>query len=61
MAPISLHLEDKGVNPVHTHSYTVPISVEQQHTEIARLIDIDVLGGNYSSEWACTKFTIAKK
>jgi hypothetical protein len=62
MDPISLHLADKGVKPVHARPYTVPRSVEQQlRTEIARLVDIGVLDEYYSSELASPTFAIAKK
>jgi hypothetical protein len=47
------------VNPncksVHTRSYTIPRSVEQQlheGKEILRLVDIGVFEEDYSSEWA---------
>ena len=62
MDPISLHLIDKGVKPVHARPYNVPRSVEQQlRTEIARLVDIGVLEEDYTSEWASSSFAIAKK
>jgi hypothetical protein len=36
MGPISLHLIDKEVKPVHARPYTVPRAVEQQlRTDIA--------------------------
>ena len=62
MSPISLQLKDQGSKPVHSRPYTGPRSVEQQlGKEIARLVDIGVLGEDYSSEWASPTFAIAKK
>jgi len=62
MNPISLHLIDKGVKPVHARPYTVPRSVEQQlRKEIARLVDIGVVEEDYTSEWASPTFAIPKK
>jgi hypothetical protein len=60
--PISLHLIDNGVKPVHACPYTVHRAVEQQlRTEIARLVDIGVLEEDYTSEWASPTFAISKK
>jgi hypothetical protein len=43
MDPISLHLGEKGVRPVHALPYTVPKAAEHQmRTEIARLADMGV-------------------
>jgi hypothetical protein len=53
---------DPNCRPVHAHTYTVPISVEQQlRKEIVRLVDIGVLEEDYSSEWASPSFAIPKK
>jgi hypothetical protein len=64
--PISLQLIYSYCKPIHVHAYTVPRSVEQQlkHSkEIVRLVDIGVLEGDYSSEWASSiqSFAIPKK
>jgi hypothetical protein len=60
--PISLHLIDKGVKPVHDLSYTVPREVEQQLcTEITRLVDIGVLEEDYTSEWASSSLAISNE
>jgi hypothetical protein len=64
--PISLQLMDPNCKPIHAHAYTVPRSVEQQlqHSkEIVRLVDIEVLEEDYSSEWASKSpsFAIPKK
>jgi hypothetical protein len=51
--PISLQLMDPNCKPIHTRTYTVPRSVEQQlqqSKEIVRLVDIGVLEEDYSSE-----------
>ena len=62
MEPIPLHLADKGVKPVHARPYTVTRSVEQQlRTEIARLVDIEVLEEDFSYEWTSPTFAIVKK
>jgi hypothetical protein len=62
MDPISLHLIDKGVKPVHARPYTVLRAVEQQlRTEVARLMDIGVLEEDYASEWASPTFAIPIK
>jgi hypothetical protein len=62
MDPISLHLIDKGVNPVHACPYTVSRAVEQQLcTDIARLVDIKVLEEDCASEWASLTFAIPEK
>jgi hypothetical protein len=53
--PIGLQLMNPNCKPIHARAYTVPRSVEQQlkHSkEIVRLVDIGVLEGDYSSEWA---------
>jgi hypothetical protein len=64
--PISLQLMDPNCKPVHASAYTVHRSVEQQlqHSkEIVRLVDIGVLEGDYSYEWASRipSFAIPKK
>jgi hypothetical protein len=53
MEPISLQLIDPNCKPIHARAYTVPRSVEQQlqHSkEVVRLVDIEVLEEDYSSE-----------
>jgi hypothetical protein len=60
----SLQLMDPNCKPVHARVYTVPRSVEQQlqrSKEIVRMVDIEVLGEEYCSEWASLSFTISKK
>jgi hypothetical protein len=50
MDPISLNFINKGVKPVHARPYTASRAVEQQlRTEVARLLDIEVLKENYTS------------
>jgi hypothetical protein len=62
MAPISRNLIDPGSKPVHARPYTAPRSVEQQlRKEIARLVVIEVLEEDYTSEWASPSFAIVKK
>jgi hypothetical protein len=64
MEPISLQLMDPNCEPIHARAYTVPRSVEQQlqhSNEIVRLVDIGVLGEDYSSKWSSTSFAIPKK
>jgi hypothetical protein len=53
MEPISLQLMDPNCKPVHARAYTVPRSVEQQlqqSKEIVRLMEIEVLEEDYSSQ-----------
>jgi hypothetical protein len=55
---------DCNCKPIHAREYTVPRSVEQQlqkSKEIVRLVDIEVLEEDYSSEWASPSFAISKK
>jgi hypothetical protein len=57
---------DPNCKPIHARAYTVPRSVEQQlqqSKEIVILVDIGVLEGDYSSEWASfvPSFAISKK
>jgi hypothetical protein len=62
MEPISLHLIDKGVKPVHARPHTVPRTVEQQlRTEFARFVDIGVLEEDFTSEWVSPTFAISKE
>jgi hypothetical protein len=61
---ISLQLMGPICKPIHARAYTVPRSVEQQlqqSKEIVRLVDIGVLEGDYSSEWASPSIAIPKK
>jgi hypothetical protein len=53
--PISIQLMDHNCKSSHARAYTVSKSVEQQlqqSKEIVRLVDIGVLGEDYSSEWS---------
>jgi hypothetical protein len=64
--PSTLQLMDPNCKPIHARAYTVPRSVEQklqQSKEIVRLVDIEVLEEDYSSEWSstCPSFSILKK
>jgi hypothetical protein len=66
MEPISLHLMNPNRKPIHARAYTVSRSVKQQSRysmEFVRLVDIGVLEGDYSSEWASfvPSFAISKK
>jgi hypothetical protein len=62
MEPIILQLMDPNCKPIHARAYTVPRSVEQQlqqSKEIVILMDIAVLEGDYSSEWASSSPSFA--
>jgi hypothetical protein len=66
MGAIILHLMVPICKPIHARAYTVPRSVEpqlQQRKEIVRLVDIEVLEEDYSSEWnfLSPTFEISKK
>jgi hypothetical protein len=59
--PISLQLMDCNCKPIHARAYTVPSSVDQQlqqSKEIVRLVDIEFLEEDYSSECASPSFAI---
>jgi hypothetical protein len=60
--PISLQLMDPNCKPIHARAYTVPRSVEQQlRKEIVRLVNIGVLGEDFSSEWASHHLQFLRK
>jgi hypothetical protein len=48
---------DPNGNPVHAQAYTHPKSIKQSE-QIIRLVDIGILGEDYSYEWP---FEVPKK
>jgi hypothetical protein len=55
---------DPSCKPIHALAHTVPESEEQQLCkEVVRLVDIEILEEDYSSEWdSCVpSFAICKK